>query len=195
MLSLRTLAAGFLAIMTGCQTRESEPAAAKPGPRTVAPKPVADSRRVAVFPYDEERDKYIFRTYDKKLNKYIFQNVAAASLSPSELIQAEVVLKRCIEDYNEKQGVTLSEWRKNHSLRVYTDRQVLINLTNYKRQLVAVINAKGEKEVWVNCFCGAYKTDQPREIVMVEDGGKYFLNVLLNIQQGTWLNLEINSNG
>jgi hypothetical protein len=24
---------------------------------------------------------------------------------------------------------------------------------NYRKQLIAVTNKKGEKEVWVNCFC------------------------------------------
>ena len=147
MLSLQTLAAGFLAIVTSCQTRESEPAATKLRPRTVAPKPVADTSRVAILPYNEERDKHLFRTYDKKLSVYIFQNIAAASLSPSELIQAETILSRCIENYNKKKKVTLSKWRKNHSLSGYADRQVLIDLTSYKRQLVVVTNPRGEKVV------------------------------------------------
>jgi hypothetical protein len=33
----------------------------------------------------------------------------------------------------------------------------IIDLKKYKRQYIAVTNSKGEKEVWVNCFCNTWR--------------------------------------
>ncbi|AMJ64369.1 hypothetical protein [Hymenobacter sp. PAMC 26628] len=150
MLLLRTLAA-LIALMTSCQAREAAPAAAKLGPPAVAPQPVVDTSRVAVLPYDEKRDQYIFQNAGQ---------VKAASLSPAELAQVETLLRASIDEYNRPQAVELQKLRKAQPQSEFKADDFIINLPKYKRQLVAVLNAKGEKEVWVNCFSHeVYKMD------------------------------------
>ena len=188
MLSLRTLVAGFLAIMTGCQTRESEPAAAKLGPPAVAPKPVADTSRVAVFPYDEERDQYIFQNAGP---------VKATTLSAAEFAIVDSLLIACIKDHNQAQAVELEDMQKvmhkDYPNVQLHEKRYLINLANYKRQLVMVTNAKGEEAVWVNCFCSEGNQVSCRhQIIEVYDGGNYYFNVKLNLTQQTWYDLMVN---
>jgi hypothetical protein len=53
----------------------------------------------------------------------------------------------------------MTRWTKN------TNGFPLILNGKIQKQLIAATNNKGEKEVWVNCFCRIY---------LVEDGGNCF---------------------
>ena len=46
----------------------------------------------------------------------------------------------------------------------------LLPLTKYRRQYVAVRNAKGEKEAWVNFFCADFNIDWRHAPMIVDDG-------------------------
>lgn len=75
-----------------------------------------------------------------------------------------------------------------------------INLKDYKKQYIAVLNAKGEKEVWANCFCKAIEkriefVDWKKIPVKVIDGGNCFFNVKLNLAQRKTYDLKVNSGG
>lgn len=69
-----------------------------------------------------------------------------------------------------------------------------INLAkrNYRRQLVAVENTKGEKIVWVNCFCTTDVGEWKTTIVSVDDGGSYFFNFRINLTEKTFSNFSVN---
>lgn len=71
------------------------------------------------------------------------------------------------------------------------------NYYHYKRQYVPFIDKSGKRKVWVNCFCtGSYEfKNWKKNIVLVDDGGRCYFNVILNVTDGTYSNLEFNGYG
>ena len=62
-------------------------------------------------------------------------------------------------------------------------RCYIIDLSkNYKQQYIPLINAKGEKEVWVNCFCITLENNRwKHSIIEMEDGGSSLFNFKVNL--------------
>lgn len=115
-----------------------------------------------------------------------FKNTTPTSLEKNEIVAVERLLDDCIDEYNQKQPVkTSTDGRKYEP--------VLINLTSYKRQYVPVINNKGEKEVWVNCFRNAYDQDWKNKLISVRGGGTGFFNVKVNLNQKRYYEFKVNS--
>ena len=54
------------------------------------------------------------------------------------------------------------------------------------------INSKGEKEVWVNCFCGQWDKSSRTNPVIVMDGGNCFFNLKINLTTGQYYELIVN---
>lgn len=57
---------------------------------------------------------------------------------------------------------------------------------DYYMQVVGIQNPKGERMIWVNCFCRKQLSSFPNwkeSIVEVEDGGKCFFNVMFNLDK------------
>lgn len=113
---------------------------------------------------------------------WIFENSkpSATDLRLNELSKIEPILEKAIIEHNsglEKD----SRWR--------------LELEGYKRQYVAVLNEKGEKEVWINFFCDTgWTEDQLKSYPYeVEDGGNCFFNIKINLTAGSYRNLRINS--
>jgi hypothetical protein len=67
-----------------------------------------------------------------------------------------------------------------------------IDLKRYKRQYVAVINNKGEKEIWINFFCNDCDKDWKKEIIIVKDGGDCFFNLKINLTTKKYYDFMIN---
>ena len=103
---------------------------------------------------------------------WIFKNVQATTLSEREIQVVDSIYTYCKNDH----------------------RDELIKHANYKRQYVPVINNKGEKEVWVNCFCD-YESDWQKRIVIVFDGGKCFFNLKINITKKEYYDFGTNGEG
>ncbi|MFC4094577.1 hypothetical protein [Euzebyella saccharophila] len=112
---------------------------------------------------------------------WIFQDEkpTATELSLDELSKIEPILKKAIAKHNE--GLeTDSRWR--------------LELKGYKRQYVATLNEKGEKEIWLNFFCQDFQFDKWRtEIPLVADGGNCFFNIKINLATKSYKDLRINS--
>jgi|GEM_PF-1562598 len=74
-----------------------------------------------------------------------------------------------------------------------------INLKNYKRQYVPFINSKGEKKVYINCFCfHEYENefeDWKKSLVEVEDGGKCYFHLIVNLTNNSYEKLYTNGYG
>lgn len=58
----------------------------------------------------------------------------------------------------------------------------LLPLSIYRRQYVAVVTDKGEREVWVGFLCGNIKGWRQRPII-VDDGGKCFVQLFINLRR------------
>jgi hypothetical protein len=63
---------------------------------------------------------------------------------------------------------------------------------SYKKQLVAVTNKDGDKEVWVNCFCDTLNKNWRKEILLVQDGGRCYFNFKINLTQNKCYHLIVN---
>jgi hypothetical protein len=60
------------------------------------------------------------------------------------------------------------------------DIHLLQPLEVYHRQYVALINEQGEREIWINFFCGSFGNDWKHSVMVVDDGGGCFFQIRLN---------------
>lgn len=114
---------------------------------------------------------------------YQFNASKATVLSEKDLKLTESILIKCI-DNNNNQG-------SNRHVFEYID------LGKYKRQYMPFQNKRGEKVVWVNCFCISNMDfpDWKKAIVIVDDGGSCFFNVIINLTTKKYEHLFINGYG
>ena len=109
-----------------------------------------------------------------KSESYLFKNAKVTSLSKEEIQEIETLLNKCIDEYNKQ-----------------TKGQKING--EYKVQLVPVTNKKGEKEVFINCFCESVFSDYWHEgIIRVCDGGSCYFNLKVNLSAKKSYNLMIN---
>ncbi len=70
------------------------------------------------------------------------------------------------------------------------------NPQNYYQQLIAVINSKGEKVVWVNCLCTVENDpDWKTRIIEVLDGGACYFQIKVNLTNKIAYDLTVNGLG
>ncbi|OJJ18224.1 hypothetical protein BKI52_25720 [marine bacterium AO1-C] len=120
-----------------------------------------------------------------------FEGAKKASLNEQELKLIESILFQAVYAYNVEREKQFAQYQTKYPDDALDKQQFLINLTQYKRQYVAVINTQGQKEVWVNCFCSA-DFDWRQEIVTVLDGGKCFFNLKINLAQKQYYDFAVN---
>src|SRR5205085_12289045 len=95
-------------------------------------------------------DKAIDSTYsiirfDPRIHFMFDRNSKNANLSDQEIALVERLLEQSVDDYN---------------LNLLTDTllskiKTPLDFSRYKRQLIAVTNEKGEREVFLNCICAS----------------------------------------
>ncbi len=105
---------------------------------------------------------------------YEFRDLKKAELTKRDFNDIEIQLSKCVSEYN------------------HTHKFSNINLRNYKRQYIAVTNAKGEKEVWVNCFCEIENDNWKKEIEVVFDGGDCYFDLKINLSTKKYYDLMVN---
>lgn len=101
-----------------------------------------------------------------------FKNLRVAQLTTEDFRTVEILLTKCLKN---------------------NDRD--LDLEKYKRQYVVYINLKGEKEVYVNCFCSGYDNEfnyWKKSLVQVLDGGECFFNVMINLTTHKYGHLYVN---
>ncbi len=137
---------------------------------------VANNRTVQI---DTSRTTII--AFDRKGN-YPFDNTFnPTSLRQNDIYTIDSLLLACVIDYNNSLDKDHKEWR------------IDLNKNNYRKQLIAVTNKKGEKEVWVNCFCHNWDNNKwKKEILMVHDGGNCYFNFKLNLASKKFYDLTVN---
>ena len=142
------------------------------------PVPASDSR-TAIITYDTAQH-------------WIFRNDTPATLSTKEINDIEDILKLFVAEYNAAQEKYIAETQLKLPDHKLANEDFMIELKNYSRQYVPVINAKGEKEIWVNCFCIISGTDWRERVVIVDDGGKCFFNLKVNLTTRTYYDESVN---
>lgn len=126
------------------------------------------------------------------IQEWIFKDSKPAELTDVDLTRIEKLLWEFIDSYNLELDRQYKESKTRNSSLEISLKDHIIDLKEYKRQYVAVINNKGEKEVWVNCFCDPWKTNWRKETVSVLDGGNCYFNLKVNLTNGECYALMVN---
>ena len=94
---------------------------------------------------------------------------------PSGLTEKE------IEEVESLMNIGISEYNKHLSVEQRDGYSIDFKKYKYKKQYVAVINLKGEKEVWINGFCNSWNDNWKKDILLVNDGGNCYFNLKVNL--------------
>lgn len=57
---------------------------------------------------------------------------------------------------------------------------------------MATINSKGEKVVWIDCFCRQWDKGSRTSPVIVTDGGNFYFNLKVNLTTEQYYELMVN---
>jgi hypothetical protein len=140
-----------------------------------------------------DTSNYAIIKFDIK-DTWLFDKAKPTDISLSDIKEVEALLADCINKYNPEQQKHFDKINSEYPEAKIDKRGFIIDLSNYKRQYVAVINDKGEKEVWVNCFCVKFDYWK-KEIVQVMDGGNCFFNLKINLTKKSYYDLSVNGMG
>jgi hypothetical protein len=141
-----------------------------------------DTSNIAILPYDSTEFTHIMQ----------FKNCKQTTLTNNDYSLIEKLLTQCIAEYNLEQEKLFNEISSKHPDYNLNKKHFVIDLTQYKRQYIVVINDKGEKEVWINCFCNTFIKGWRKEIIMVKDGGNCYFNLKINLTTEKYYDLSVN---
>lgn len=116
---------------------------------------------------------FVILPFETTLN-WVFKDSKPTELTNDDLLKIETIFNKCMNAYN---------LDKNN---------LKIELGRYNRQYVAAENSKGEKEVWINCFCREWDINNRKQIVSVLDGGNCYFNLKINLTTGEYYELMVN---
>ena len=107
----------------------------------------------------------------------MFDSIKAqpTGLDEMELLVIESLVMQAVDEHN----IKMKDKYKDDSVLTYR----MIELQNYKRQYIPVKDEKGNKYIWVNCFCDDFGIDWRNEIVLVMDGGDCYFNFYINLSE------------
>jgi hypothetical protein len=125
-------------------------------------------------------------------NNLAFKENKQTDLSKDDFQKIELILTKCIDEYNLNQEKQFIEINNKYPEYKSKKKNFIIDLKQYKRQYVATINSKGEKEIWVNCFCNTCNKNWKTNLLIVHDGGNCYFNLKINLAKKTYYELTIN---
>jgi len=134
---------------------------------------------------------YVILPYQTYYN-WMFKNAKTATLESDEIKTIEKLLYKIVNVYNEQQINSYKKYKKSNPNYHVDKKDFLINLEEYKFHLVPILNEKGEKEVWINCFCSTYNSDWKENIIIVKDGGKCYFNLKVNLTTKKYYDFIVN---
>lgn len=176
------LSVSGLFLVSSCGETQTKTNAAPAGD-SLPIKAIVDTADFAVLPSDSTT--HLISGFPKDLK--------AAELTSTDLRLMDSLMKEIASTYN-------SDLLKKKESKSVDSSISAIDLNAYKKQYIAIINAKGEKEVWANCFCKAIEqriefVDWKKIPVKVIDGGNCFFNVKLNLARRKAYDFTVNSGG
>jgi hypothetical protein len=152
----------------------------------IVPEKPIDTSKYVVFKFDISRDDHLFKSVDKPGN-----------LSASEIAKIETIISRKANEYNKREKAFQDSINKKFYGKEPVNSVKFDNLIHqpekYYKQFLAIINSKGEKEVWVSCFCD--KQDNAywkTEWVGVKDGGSCYFKIKINLTNNTVSGFYVN---
>jgi hypothetical protein len=139
------------------------------------------------------KDHYVILPFDKDAHTTLAKNSIPASLNDSDFDIIDQVLSICIDKYNREQTEEYNKMNRKFPQNGFQLKDFIIDLRKYYRQYIVTKNKKGEKEVWVNCFCTIQNMDYwKKQVVFVMDGGNCFFNVKINLSRKSYSDFEVN---
>lgn len=138
-----------------------------------------------------DTSQYAIIQYDTK-DTLLFKNVRATTLTQSEVEETDILLKKCIDNYNPEQQSQFDSISKTHPEYNLKIQNFVIDLSKYKRQYFPVVNSTGQKEVWINCFCNDFEKNWKNEMLIVADGGNCFFNLVINLTTNSYYRFIVN---
>jgi hypothetical protein len=150
--------------------------------------------------FEIDTSRYSIIAWDSFDNWAGFHDATRTILANNEIQIIEQLLNECIDKYNPSQQAFFDSLSKANPGADYLIQTFIIDLKMYKRQYVPVINSKGQKEVWVNCFRMDDMdiddfSDWRNMIVYVSDGGNSFFNLKINLATKTYYDFRVNGLG
>lgn len=132
------------------------------------------------FRIEADSVKYAILPVSKAHSKGFFKGRKDAPLNRNDFAVIDQLVHRAVQSYNAKQKSVYESWLKKLPSKNIYKGQFFIDLLKYKRQYFCAFNARGEKLVWVNCFCGDEDYWKTAE-VFVFDGGNCYFNLMINL--------------
>ncbi|MGZ4850633.1 MAG: hypothetical protein ACXV2C_04560 [Candidatus Bathyarchaeia archaeon] len=130
-----------------------------------------DTSRIVILPIDRS-------------NPRVFEDAISTQLTNRDLQTINKLLQDCINTQNDKQDTTkeFSEY---------------IDLRKYKIQYIPFLDQKGDKKVYINCFCASDWGFEywKQALVEVDDGGSCFFHLTINLTQKKYEQLFTNGYG
>lgn len=115
-----------------------------------------------------------------------------ADLTTKYLVEIERLLTKCVEDYNVEQEKQFQEINHTFPEHKSDKKDLVIDLKRYQRQYMATRNSRGEKVVWINCFCDQWDKHSRTSPYIVMDGGNCYFNLKVNLTTGLYYELMVN---
>ena len=140
-----------------------------------------------------DKTSFVILKYDTTFN-WLFDKAINLKLTNQNIEDIEKILNKSVDEYNIEQEKEFIKMKAEHPEYKLEKEDWLIDLKKYKRQYVAVINAFGEKEVWINCFCGGWgkRNICKTKVVIIDDGGHCFFNLKINLTKGVYYHFDVN---
>ena len=115
---------------------------------------------------------------------YIFpKTFKSTDLSSKEIMECEKLLRSYIVDYNTEATKRFGEMTEKFPNQKFNIEAFTIELKEYGRQYMAVLSDKGEKIIYVNCFCDPTRFKyRDRDLVIVFDGGNCYFNFKVDLK-------------
>jgi len=115
-----------------------------------------DTPHYTILPYNDQTKSMLDGRWDK---------ARGDSLSPEGVDGMEGLI---LDAYQQWTRDTSNKWNR------------LFPLNQYRRQYVALVNQKGEHEVWIQMLCETWGRDWKHEILVVDDGGPCIVHIHVN---------------
>jgi len=146
--------------------------------------------------FNIDTSRYAILNFAKDGNYYFDKDVKAATLTTKEIEKIETLIDERIFKYNKAEGVVYRrdsiDLKKKYPNALPYDHRIK-NPRKYYKQLIVVVNSKGEKIIWANCFCTIDNVPYwKKSSVLVADGGICYFNLKINLTKGMVYDLMIN---
>ena len=131
-----------------------------------------------------DSSKYAIIQFDPNANYFLIQReIFPKTSKPSVLLKSEInelntILQACVNEFNSGQ---------------VNGAYDAIDINKYRKQLIITTNVKGEKEVFINCFCDNDHPYWKTGIVDVFDGGECYFRVTINLTRKQYYDFNVGS--